>query len=113
MRGCVTIHAVGLRCGDRGRRASLRATQEMAMVKQVTRYPSPHACAVRERTADGVSVGRCWFNVVDDKCPRHGDVSKVQAEYVRTGRLTDEGDLYDARGERPPWWGIANRNRAQ
>lgn len=67
------------------------------------------ACAVRERTADGVSVGRCWFHVVDGKCPRHGDVSEVQAEYARTGRLTDEGDLYEARGEHPPWWGIAPR----
>ena len=67
--------------------------------------PSPTACAVRERTADGVSVGRCWFHVEAGRCPRHGDVSKVQDEYARTGRLTDEGDLYEARGEHPPWWG--------
>jgi hypothetical protein len=67
--------------------------------------PNPTACAVRERTADGVSVGRCYFRTEDGVCPRHGDVSAVQAEYARTGRLTDEGDLYESRGQRPPWWG--------
>lgn len=51
---------------------------------------NPDACAVRERTADGVSVGRCWFHVVDGRCPRHGDVRAVQAEFRATGRLTDE-----------------------
>jgi hypothetical protein len=66
---------------------------------------SPTACAVRERTGDGRSVGRCWFHVKGGECPRHGDVSKVQAEYARSGRLTDEADLYEARGVRPPWWG--------
>jgi hypothetical protein len=30
--------------------------------------------AIRERTADGVSVGRCWFYLKDGICPRHGDV---------------------------------------
>lgn len=54
---------------------------------------NPNACAVRERTADGMSVGRCWFHVIDGRCPRHGDVSKVQANYRATGRLTDERDL--------------------
>lgn len=64
---------------------------------------NPRACAVRERTADGVSVGRCWFNVVDGRCPRHGDVTAVQERFAKTGRLTDETELYEARGERPPW----------
>jgi hypothetical protein len=54
---------------------------------------NPTACAVRERTADGASVGRCWFHVVDGKCPRHGDVTRVQANYLATGRLTDERAL--------------------
>ncbi len=53
----------------------------------------PGSCAVRERTADGVSVGRCWFHVVGGCCPRHGDVRAVQAEYAKTGRLTDESEL--------------------
>lgn len=66
-------------------------------------YPNPTACAVRERTANGVSVGRCYFHVVDGKCPRHGDVSKIQEHYSKTGRLTDEGDLFEARGQKPPW----------
>jgi hypothetical protein len=48
---------------------------------------------VREFTADGVSVGRCYYHVVDNKCPRHGDVSAVQEHYKKTGKLTNEGDL--------------------
>lgn len=68
-------------------------------------YPSEQACAVRERTADGVSVGRCWFRVEAGRCPRHGDVANVQRRYAETGRLTDESALYEARGEKPPWFG--------
>ena len=67
------------------------------------------ACAVLERTADGDRVGRCYFRTEDGKCPRHGDVSVVQAKYEKTGKLTDEIDLYEARGEQPPWWGILKR----
>lgn len=48
------------------------------------------ACAIRQFTADGVSVGRCWHQVKDGKCPSHGDVSVVQAHYARTGQLTNE-----------------------
>lgn len=48
------------------------------------------SCAIRERTADGVSVGRCWHHVKDGWCPRHGDVKAVQDHYARTGELTDE-----------------------
>jgi hypothetical protein len=48
------------------------------------------SCAIRERTADGVSVGRCWHYVKDGNCPRHGDVRAVQDHYARTGELTDE-----------------------
>lgn len=48
-------------------------------------------CAVRERTADGVSVGRCWY-ALDERgfCPRHGDVREQMAEYVKTGRLFED-----------------------
>lgn len=53
----------------------------------------PQACAVRERTADGASVGRCWFRVVGGLCPRHGDVRMVQKRYQETGQLTDERGL--------------------
>ena len=53
--------------------------------------PSPRNCAVRERTADGVSVGRCWFYVGDtDVCPRHGDVSEVMRVYRETGNLGED-----------------------
>jgi hypothetical protein len=54
---------------------------------------NPEACAVLERTADFKAVGRCWFRVDDGRCPRHGDVAKVQEHYRKTGRLTDELDL--------------------
>jgi hypothetical protein len=48
-------------------------------------------CAVREFTADGISVGRCLHYVGNDNmCPRHGDVSAVQEKYVKTGQLTDD-----------------------
>ncbi len=29
-------------------------------------------CPVREKTADGAPVGRCWFYMRDGVCPRHG-----------------------------------------
>lgn len=48
------------------------------------------SCAIREFTADGVSVGRCWHHVKDGQCPRHGDVRAVQDHYARTGQLTDD-----------------------
>lgn len=67
------------------------------------------ACAVYERTGDGVGVGRCWFRITDGRCERHGDVGAVQEKYRTTGQLTDEGDLYEARGQRPPWWGSARK----
>jgi hypothetical protein len=48
-------------------------------------------CAIREHTADGVSVGRCWHFVGDTgQCPRHGDVRAVQDNYIMTGKLTDD-----------------------
>jgi hypothetical protein len=50
-------------------------------------------CAIFERTADGVGVGRCWFYLVDGKCPRHGNVKAVMDHYHKTGKLTDELNL--------------------
>jgi len=50
-----------------------------------------HNCAVRERTGDGVSVGRCWCYVGDkDVCPRHGDVKAVMEHYRKTGSLSED-----------------------
>jgi hypothetical protein len=46
-------------------------------------------CAIREYTADGVAVGRCWFYLRDGVCPRHGDVKDVQERYKASGELTD------------------------
>ena len=49
-------------------------------------------CAVREKTADGVSVGRCWFFTSIDEngvlnCHRHGDVTEIQKQFTLTGEL--------------------------
>jgi hypothetical protein len=59
----------------------------------VSKFPSPNACPIRERTGDGRPVGRCWYHCPGDVCPRHGDVSGPLTEYRATGRLTDENDL--------------------
>ena len=59
---------------------------------------APGNCAILLRTADGVSVGRCWFRLEKGVCPRHGDVSEAQRHYAKTGRLTDE-NLLERRSE--------------
>jgi hypothetical protein len=47
-------------------------------------------CPIREHTADGVPVGRCWFWLTDGHtCPRHGDVSEAVKRYRETGELTN------------------------
>lgn len=51
---------------------------------------APNNCPIRERTADGFSVGRCWFHCPDDVCPRHGDVSRALKHYRDTGMLSEE-----------------------
>lgn len=55
---------------------------------------APNNCPIREHTADGVSVGRCWHFCERGRCPRHGDVKEVLAHYRATGKLTND---YDAK----------------
>ena len=51
----------------------------------------PDNRAVRERTGDGVSVGRCWFYVGKTMvCPRHGDVRVIQDHFIKTGNLSED-----------------------
>lgn len=51
----------------------------------------PNNCPIREVTADGVSVGRCYFHLPDGKtCERHGDVSWEVEHHKKTGLLTRE-----------------------
>jgi hypothetical protein len=52
---------------------------------------NPNNCAVRERTADGVSVGPCSYYLPDGKtCPRHGEVKGTMANYCeKCGRPYD------------------------
>lgn len=71
---------------------SKRRTAIMRKPKRDKRLPplAPNNCAIREHTADGVPVGRCWHFVRDGQCPRHGDVTAVQRHYAETGKLTDD-----------------------
>jgi hypothetical protein len=57
---------------------------------------APNNCPIREHTADGVPVGRCWYHCPRGVCPRHGDVRSALAHYRTTGRLTNEvGDAIE------------------
>lgn len=48
-------------------------------------------CAIRERTADGVSVDRCFFHLSEtDTCPRHGDVKSEMERFRETGELQED-----------------------
>jgi hypothetical protein len=47
-------------------------------------------CPINERAGDGVLVGRCWFNLYNGVCHRHGDVSKEFEIFQTTGLLTPE-----------------------
>lgn len=61
--------------------------------KRAPQYVMPHNftgnCMVREYTADGHSVGPCWFSTYDNECPRHGDVGP----YLRSGIWTADYQL--------------------
>jgi len=52
----------------------------------------PNNCPIRERTADGTPVGRCWHwtgTGPKHECPLHGDVTEAVEEYKKTGKLVD------------------------
>lgn len=49
-------------------------------------------CPILEQTADGVCVGRCWFNLDGHICPRHGDVQKAVDKFERGDGLMLESD---------------------
>lgn len=52
-------------------------------------------CPIMEQTGDGVTVGRCWFHLIDGKtCPRHGDVSQAVSYFKKTGKCMLESDLF-------------------
>jgi hypothetical protein len=59
-------------------------------MKNMKLMHSERNCPIREFTADGVPVGRCWFYCHDGVCERHGDVSVELKLYNETGKLTDE-----------------------
>lgn len=47
-------------------------------------------CPIIEQTADGINVGRCWYYLKDNKCPRHGDVKEAVDRYTKGEGLTLE-----------------------
>jgi hypothetical protein len=47
-------------------------------------------CPINECTGDGRFVGRCWFNLKNNYCPRHGNVEHAIKHYIQTGELTPE-----------------------
>ena len=48
-------------------------------------------CPIRERTADGVSVGRCMHYLGEKRmCPIHGDVSVQREHFIMTGELSED-----------------------
>ena len=55
----------------------------------------PDNCQIREHTADGVSVGRCWYFLEPGPsgehtvCVRHGDVSAAKQHFIEAGELTN------------------------
>ena len=56
-------------------------------------------CPIREQTADGVVVGRCWFHLPDGKtCPRHGDVYPEVVHCQSTGLTTLENVMLKRKG---------------
>jgi hypothetical protein len=59
------------------------------MAKQSEAF-MPNNCPIRERTADGVNVGRCWFGLKDGICPRHGDVRAAVKIFKDTGKLVED-----------------------
>lgn len=52
------------------------------------RWYSPNHCPVMERTGDGVPVGRCWFYLDGDVCPRHGNVADRETAQAREDART-------------------------
>lgn len=52
--------------------------------------PFVNNCPIRERTADGFSVGRCWMKLTNQVCPRHGDVTKAVEVYKQGGGLSED-----------------------
>lgn len=48
-------------------------------------------CPINERTGDGVLVGRCWFALKGNECPRHGNVENAMKHFEQTKKLTPEG----------------------
>ena len=50
-------------------------------------------CPIREHTADGVNVGRCWHWLTNEICPRHGNVRIARQYYIETGELTNDTEI--------------------
>ena len=60
----------------------------------------PDNCPINKQTSDGVTVGRCWFELDEMVCPRHGDVSVEVSTMITTGRTTLENVMRLRKGMR-------------
>lgn len=47
-------------------------------------------CPILEFTADGIPVGRCWYYLKNNICPRHGNVALERDRYIKTGKLSPD-----------------------
>lgn len=46
-------------------------------------------CPVRQHTADGAYVGRCWYSTYNGRCDLHGDVSRFLAPDANLAEADD------------------------
>ena len=89
-----------LTSAEKRRLADLAKHDAKALLKSEAHRPANANCPINEQTADGVTVGRCYFHLEDGHtCPRHGDVSVEVERCDRDGMLTLENDLRARRGE--------------
>ena len=61
---------------------------------------SNNSCPIIEQTGDGTRVGRCWFHLRDNVCPRHGEVKEEIERYRKTKECTLENDMRKKRVDR-------------
>lgn len=57
------------------------------------RLNMPNNCPILEQTADGINVGRCFYYLKNNICPRHGNVEMAVDFYKKNGTLILENDF--------------------
>lgn len=71
---------MGSGCSTSRRRSEMRLLRGISGRKREARpaaeFPFTGNCPVRQHTADGAGVGRCWHSTYQGVCPVHGEVSE-------------------------------------